>query len=156
MHPSEIPLNVLAEAAADGVILIDDQSTILFVNPAAGRIFGYEPVDILGNKLTSLMPERLRQIHLTSLERYIATGQRHISWQNVELTGLHKSGREFPIEMSFTEYTSQGRRFFTGFVRDVTERKQAEEALRVRADELQVRRARQAALGCGDPRRLRQ
>ena len=96
MHPSEIPLNVLAEAAADGVILIDDQSTILFVNPAAGRIFGYEPVDILGNKLTSLMPERLRQIHLTSLKRYIATGQRHISWQNVELTGLHKSGREFP------------------------------------------------------------
>jgi len=147
VHPSEIPLNVLAEAAADGVILIDDQSTILFVNPAAGRIFGYEPVDILGNKLTSLMPERLRQIHLTSLERYIATGQRHISWQNVELTGLHKSGREFPIEVSFTECTSQGRRFFTGFVRDVTERKQAEEALRVRADELQVRRARQAALG---------
>jgi signal transduction histidine kinase len=104
-------------------------------------------VDILGNKLTSLMPERLRQIHLTSLERYIATGQRQMSWQNVELTGLHKSGREFPIEVSFTEYTSQGRRFFTGFVRDVTERKQAEEALRVRADELQVRRARQAALG---------
>jgi PAS domain S-box-containing protein len=146
VHPSEIPLNVLAEAAADGVILIDDQSTILFVNPAAGRIFGYEPVDILGNKLTSLMPERLRQIHLAALERYIATGQRHISWQNVELTGLCKSGREFPMEVSLTEYTSQGRRFFTGFVRDVTERKQAEEALRVRADELQVRRARQAAL----------
>src|SRR6202048_4930674 len=95
--------------------------------------------------LSSLIPEYRRQIHLTSLERYIATGQRHISWQNVQLTGLHKSGREFPIEVSFTEYTSQGRRFFTGFVRDVTERKQAEEALRVRADELQVRRARHAA-----------
>ena len=52
----------------------------------------------------------------------------------MELTGLHKSGREFPIEVSFTEYTSQGRRFFIGFVRGVTERKQAEEALRVRAD----------------------
>jgi PAS domain S-box-containing protein len=147
VHPSEIPLNVLAEAAADGVILIDDQSTLLFVNPAAGRIFGYEPVDILGNKLTSLMPERLRQIHLTALERYITTGQRHISWQNVELTGLRKGGREFPMEVSLTEYTSLGKRFFTGFVRDVTERKQAEEALRVRAGELQVRRARQAALG---------
>ena len=147
MHPSEIPLNVLAEAAGDGVILIDDQSTILFVNPAAGQIFGYEPAEMVGDNLTSLMPEYLRQIHLTSLKRYIATGQRHISWQNVQLTGLHKSGREFPIEVSFTEYTSQGRRFFTGFVRDVTERKQAEEALRVRADELQVRRARQAALG---------
>jgi PAS domain S-box-containing protein len=146
VHPSEITLNVLAEAAADGVILIDDQSTMVFVNPAAGRIFGYEPVDLLGNKLTSLMPERLRQIHLTALERYNASGQRHISWQNVELTGLRKGGREFPMEVSLTEYTSQGRRFFSGFVRDVTERKQAEEALRVRADELQVRRARQAAL----------
>ena len=124
MHPSEIPLNVLAEAAGDGVILIDDQSTILFVNPAAGQIFGYERAEMVGDNLISLMPEYLRQIHLTSLKRYIATGQRHISWQNVQLTGLHKSGREFPIEVSFTEYTSQGRRFFTGFVRDVTERKQ--------------------------------
>jgi PAS domain S-box-containing protein len=143
VHPSEIPLNVLAEAAADGVILIDNQSTILFVNPAAGRIFGYEPVEILGNKLTSLMPERLRQIHLTSLERYITAGKRHIPWHDVELTGLHKSGREFPLEVSFTEYRSQGGHFFAGFVRDVTERKQTEEALRVRADE----RACHAALG---------
>jgi PAS domain S-box-containing protein len=147
MHPSDIPLNVLAEAAAAGVILIDDQSTILFVNPAAGRMFGYELAEMVGKNLTYLMPEHLRQIHLTSLRRYIATGRRHISWQSVELTGLYKSGREFPIEVSFTELTSQGKRFFTGFVRDVTERKQAEEALRVRADELQIRRARQAALG---------
>src|ERR1700719_117841 len=147
MGENEIPFDVLAEAAADGVILIDDKSTILFANPAAGQIFGYEPAEIVGNNLTSLMPEHLRQIHLTSLERYIATGQRHISWQSVELTGLHKSGRQFPIEVSLTEYTIQGRRFFTGFVRDVTERKQAEEALRVHADELQVRRARQVALG---------
>src|SRR6202795_4899856 len=147
MGENEIPFDVLAAAAADGVILIDDQSTILFVNPAAGQIFGYEPAEMVGDNLTSLMPEYLRQIHLTSLKRYIATGQRHISWQNVQLTGLHKSGREFPIEVSFTEYTSQGRRFFTGFVRDVTERKQAEESLRVRADDLQVRRAHKAALG---------
>ena len=117
MNASKIPLNVLAEAAADGVILIDDQSTILFVNPAAGQIFGYQASEIVGNKLTSLMPEHLRQNQLTSLKRYAATGRRHISWRSGELTGLYKGGREFPIEVSFTEHTSQGRRFFTGFVR---------------------------------------
>ena len=147
MHPSEIPLNVLTEAAADGIILIDDQSTILFANSALGQIFGDEPAEIVGNNLTSLMPEHLRQIHLTSLERYIATGLRHIPWSSVELTGLHKSGRKFPIEVSLTEHTSQGRPFFIGFVRDVSARKRAEEAIKVRADELQVRRARQTALG---------
>jgi PAS domain S-box-containing protein len=138
VNASEIPLNVLAEAAADGVILIDDQSTILFVNPAAGQIFGYRPAEMVGNNLTSLMPEYLRQIHLTSLKRYIGTGQRHISWRSVELTGLHKSGREFPIKVSFTEHTSQGRRFFTGFVRDITDRKRAEEALRASEQRLQA------------------
>lgn len=137
MNASEIPLNVFAETAADGVILIDDQSTILFANPAAGRLFGYEPAEMLGNNLTTLMPEYLRHGHLTSLERYIVTGQKHLSWRNVELTGLDKSGREFPIELSFTEHTLQDRRYFTGFVREIAGRKQAEEALRQSEQRLQ-------------------
>jgi PAS domain S-box-containing protein len=138
VNASEIPLNVLAEAAADGVILIDDESTILFVNPAAGQIFGYQESEIVGKNLTSLMPEHLRQIHLTALKRYISTGERHISWRSVELTGRHKSGREFPIEVSFTEHASQGKRFFTGFVRDITDRKRAEEALQASEQRLQA------------------
>jgi two-component system, LuxR family, sensor kinase FixL len=67
MGENEIPFDVLAAAAADGVILIDDQSTILFVNPAAGQIFGYEPAEMVGKNLTYLMPERHRQNYLTSL-----------------------------------------------------------------------------------------
>jgi PAS domain S-box-containing protein len=126
----EIRFNILAETATDGIISIDDQSTIRYVNPAAGQMFGYELAEMLGKKLTSLMPERFRQIHLNSIRRYVTTGQRHIGWRAVELIGLHKSGGEFPIEVSFGEDIRNGRHFFTGIVRDATDRKRAEEALR--------------------------
>src|SRR5262249_10023619 len=129
-YENEVPFSVLSEAAADAIISIDDQSTILYVNPAAGRMFGYEPAEMVGKNLTCLMPEQLRQIHLASIKRYITKGERHIDWVAVELTGLKKSGPEFPIEVSFAEHIRNGGRFFTGFVRDITGRKGSEEALR--------------------------
>ena len=135
---NESRFEILAETATDGIISIDDQSTIRYANPAAGLLFGYEPDEMLGNTLTSLMPERLRQIHLTSVRRYLSTGQRHVGWRAVELIGLHKSGREFPIEVSFGEAIHNGRHFFTGIVRDVTDRKRSEEALRTSEQRLQA------------------
>jgi PAS domain S-box-containing protein len=129
-YENESRFNILAETATDGIISIDDQSTIRYVNPAAGQMFGYELAEMLGKSLTSLMPERFRQIHLASVGRYVTTGQRHIGWRAIELIGLHKSGREFPIEISFAEDIRNGRHFFTGIVRDITDRKRSEEALR--------------------------
>jgi PAS domain S-box-containing protein len=129
-YPDQSGFNILAETATDGIISVDDQSTIIYANPAAGQMFGYELSEMLGKKLTSLMPERFRDRHLSSLGKYVTTGQRHLDWRRVELLGLHKNGREFPIEVSFGEYIHHDRRFFTGIVRDVTERKRAEEALR--------------------------
>jgi C4-dicarboxylate-specific signal transduction histidine kinase len=73
------------------------------------------------------MPEFLRKLHETGFKRYLATGQRHINWQGTELTGLRKNGKEFPVEVSFGELVQDGHRVFTGFIRDITERKQAEE-----------------------------
>ena len=92
---------------------------------------------MLGKNLTVLMPERFRQLHLTSF-RNLATGQRHIRSRAVELVGLHKSGREFPIEISFGEDARGDKHFFTGIVRDLTDRKRSEEALRVSEQRLQA------------------
>jgi PAS domain S-box-containing protein len=101
-------------------------------------MFGYEPGEMLNQSLTVLMPERLRQSHLTSFRRYLATGQRQIHWRAIELAGLHRSGREFPIEISFGEDVRRDKHFFTGIVRDVTKRKQSDEALRVSEQRLQA------------------
>jgi PAS domain S-box-containing protein len=127
---------IVAEAATDAIVTIDQQSRILFVNPAAGRIFGYEQAEMLGQSLTMLIPPHLREHHRAGLKRYIATGQKHLNWARVEITGLHKSGAEIPVEISFGEFTAEGRHMFAAILRDVTERKRAEQELAQRAEEL--------------------
>ena len=77
-----------------------------------------------------LMPEYMRELHNNGYRRYLATGHRHINWQGTELTALRKNGQEFPVEISFGELTRDGHKVFTGFIRDISERKQAEEKLR--------------------------
>jgi two-component system sensor kinase FixL len=104
-----------------------EKGAILLANAATARVFGYEPGELIGKPLTVLMPEYLRQLHEGGVRRYLATSQRHINWQGTALTGLRKNGQEFPVEISFGEVTADGRRIFTGFVRDISERKQAEE-----------------------------
>jgi len=118
---------VMVETASDAVVCIDESGAILLANPATAKVFGYDPADLIGKPLTMLMPEYLRKLHEDGFRRYSATGQRHINWQGTELTGLRKNGQEFPVEISFGELTADGHRIFTGFVRDISERRQAEE-----------------------------
>src|SRR6266851_721117 len=103
---------VIAETASDAIITIDAQSTMLFVNEAAEKIFGYSRAEMIGQSLTMLMPDYLRQVHRAGLKRYLSTGKRHISWQAVELPGLHKNGKEIPLELSFGEFILDGKLFF--------------------------------------------
>ena len=120
----------VAETATDAVISIDESNQILFANPATFKLFGYDSAELVGRPVTMLMPEFLREVHKTSLQRYLATGQRHINWQGIELIGLRRDGNEFPIEVSLGEVIREGQRVFTGFIRDISERKQAEDRLR--------------------------
>ena len=120
---------IITETASDAIITIDESSKILFVNRATVDIFGYSVEEMLGAELTMLMPEYLRQLHHTGLKSYLETDKKDISWVAVEVPGLHKSGQEISLELSFGEFQKDGRRFFTGIARDVTLRKQDEKRL---------------------------
>ncbi len=120
---------IFAETAADAILVIDRASIILFANHAAGRIFGHTLAEMLGQELTLLMPDYLRHAHRAGVERYLSDGQKHISWQSVELPGLHKSGRIIPLEISFGQFVKDGAHYFTGIARDITDRKRAEQRL---------------------------
>ena len=124
---SEERYRVLVETANDAVLSTDETGAILFANSATSRLFGYDSIELIGKPLTMLMPEIMRKAHETGFRRYLDARVRHINWQGAELIGLHKNGREFPVEISLGELTQSGGRIFTGFIRDISERKQAEE-----------------------------
>ncbi len=139
LREREARYRVLAETATDAIVTINSESRILFLNAAAESIFGYARAEMLGQDLTMLMPEYLREVHKTGLKRYLGTGRKHLNWESVEITGLHKSGAEIPVEVSFGEFFAEGERMFTGIIRDITERRRAQEALREANEKLAAR-----------------
>jgi PAS domain S-box-containing protein len=122
LRSSEDHYRAVAEAATEAIITINSQSTILLVNPAAEKIFGYLTEEMLGRQLTMLMPKYQRHSHRAGIARYLETGHRHLEWGAVQLPGLHKNGQEIALEISFLEFSKDGQRFFTGIVRKVPER----------------------------------
>jgi PAS domain S-box-containing protein len=141
LRSSEEEHRVIVETANDAVVSMDETGAILLANPATSRIFGYEPIEMVGKPLTMLMPEMMRKLHENGFKRYLATGKRHVNWQGVELTAQRKDGQEFAVEVSFGELTSEGHKVFTGFIRDISERKQAEDQLRASERSLQMTQA---------------
>ena len=121
---------LMVETASDAIVSMDETGAIRFANPSTMKIFGYDPTELIGKPLTVLMPEFMRKIHDAGFRRYLATGQRHINWHGTELTALRRNGEEFPVEISFGELTRDGHKVFTGFIRDISARKHAEEKLR--------------------------
>ena len=138
LRGSEEKHRVVVEAANDAVISMDESGTILLANPATQRIFGYVPAEIVGKPMTMLMPEAMQGLHENGFRRYLETGKRRINWQGVELTARRKDGEEFAAEISFGELAIDGRKVFTGFIRDISERKQAQERLRASERNLQT------------------
>jgi PAS domain S-box-containing protein len=128
LDESEERYRNVTETASDVIMVVGDDGRIQFVNSSVQRVFGYRPSEMEGMNLTKVIPEYLRDLHDAGINRYLETGQKRINWAGVELTGLHKDGREIPVELAINEYTRNGRRAFTGIIRDITERKRAEAA----------------------------
>jgi PAS domain S-box-containing protein len=141
LRTSEERHRVIVETANDAVVSMDETGAILLANPSTRRIFGYDPIEIIGKPLTMLMPEMMRKLHENGFKRYLSTGKRHLNWQGIELTAQRKDGQEFAVEVSFGELISDGHKVFTGFIRDISERKQAEDQLRASERNLHMTQA---------------
>lgn len=122
---SEERYRIIAETASDAIITIDQEGVIQFSNAAVEKVFGYAPSELIGQNITLLMPEHLRQAHVTALSAYVITGEKKMKWASIELPGLDKNGREVPLEISYGEFMKDDRHFFTGIIRDISERKEA-------------------------------
>jgi PAS domain S-box-containing protein len=118
-------------AALDAVITMDERGRIVEFNPAAERMFGYTRDAAVGEDMAELvMPPRLRDPHRRGIARYLETGESVYLDRRVELTGMRADGTEFPVEVTITRIDLPDHAKFTGFVRDITERRAAEAELR--------------------------
>jgi len=127
---SESRARGLVAAAVDGIITIDERGVVESFNPAAQRLFGYAAEEIIGHPVNLLMPAPYREEHGAYLSRYLRTGEKKIIGIGREVVGQRKDGSTFPMDLAVAEVRLHDRRLFTGSVRDITERKRAEEALR--------------------------
>jgi PAS domain S-box-containing protein len=117
----------ILEAALDAIITIDHLGHILDFNPAAERLFGHSRAAVLGKEMAELIiPANLRAAHRAGLARYLATGEGPVLNRRLELVALRADGSEFPVELAITRVDLPGPPTFTGYLRDLTERRHAE------------------------------
>lgn len=120
---------VLFDTIVDGVILIDANGFIQMLNPAAVKLFGYDSLEVQGKNVKILMPDTYAQEHDKYLSNYLETGVNKVIGIGREVIGMRKDGSTFPMELSVSEMEVEGKRMFTGIVRDITQRKEAETAI---------------------------
>jgi PAS domain S-box-containing protein len=134
---SEAAQRAIVDTAVDAVVVIDGAGTVRSFNPAAERLFGRTAAGMLGRNVSELMPHGHARAHDGYLERYARTGERRIIGIGRELEGRRADGATFPIDLAVGEWTAGDERFFTAIVRDISDRRRAEEDLRRRTAELE-------------------
>lgn len=116
-------------AALDAIVSIDDRGRIIDFNPAAERTFGHRRAAVIGQLMVDLLvPPALRDAHRNGFRRYLETGQAALLGRRIEITALRADGTEFPVELALTRVELPGRPIFTGQIRDITQRREAETA----------------------------
>jgi len=130
-------LQAIIQNAIDGIITIDERGRVESINPAACKLFQYEPEDVIGNNIAMLMPQPDRERHDDYINRYQQTGQRHIIGIGREVMGQKKDGSKFPFRLGVSEVQLAGRKIYAGFIHDLSREKEAEETLKEYAARLE-------------------
>ena len=112
----------LVEHGSDAIVTVDADGEIVFANAAVERVFGHEPAALVGEPLTTIMPDRLHERHLAAMGTYLETGERSLDWTDIQLPGRHADGHEIQLDITFEEHVYEGSRLFSGIMRDVTDR----------------------------------
>lgn len=136
LQASEERFRNVTETANDAIISADADGRIVYVNRAAEQTFCYSTDELVGQPLTMLMPDRFRNTHLAGFERFLKTGEAQVLGKTLELVGQRHGGAEFPLEISLSTWKTGEGVFFTGILSDITDRKRAEEELRLRNAQL--------------------
>ncbi len=129
LRDSEARLRAVVETAVDGIITIDDQGFINLFNPAASRIFGYAPEEVLGKSVSLFMPEPHSEDFQGHLDEYLKTGIKKVIGIGREVMARRKDGSLFPMDLAVSETLLGEQRLFTGIVRDISDRKQVDDEL---------------------------
>ena len=138
LRKGEALFRAVVETALDCIISIDHTGKITEFNPAAERTFGYTRDSVLGRDLAeTIIPRSLRERHRKGLERYLDAAEGPVLFKRVEFTAMRADGTEFPVELSISPIPQQGQPVFTAYLRDITERKQAEREREMLISELQ-------------------
>jgi PAS domain S-box-containing protein len=145
LRKSEMRFRSVAYSANDLIVSADQEGRILSWSKGGTAIFGWSEEEILGRELTTLMPERFRDAHRAGLARYLATKESHVIGRTIELAGLRKDGTEFPLELSLATWSTDDGSFFSGILRDITERKRVEREVRALNEGLERRVAERTA-----------
>jgi PAS domain S-box-containing protein len=131
LRRSEARKAAILDSALDCIVTIDHQGCITEFNPAAERTFGYRRDELVGQPLADvIVPPALRERHRQGFARYLATGETRVLGRRIEMTAVRSDGSAFPTELAITRIPLDGPPSFTGYLRDITERKRAEEELR--------------------------
>ena len=146
LRENEMRYRMLWETSSDAVIIMDMNSRIQFANPAVEKIFGYLPEELIGRDLGVLIPPESRPLYHEGILNYMRTGVRSLDWKASEMPGLRKDGVVLQTEVSLGEMEWHGKKLFAGFIRDVTEKKRAEQELRETQEQFRVAREIQQRL----------
>ncbi len=142
LRDSEARTTAILRSAMDCVVTMDQEGRITEFNPAAERTFGFARDDVIGKPLAdTIVPPSLRDRHRLAVARYLETGVAHVIGRRLELAGRRADGTEFPVEVTITRVDGLAQPLFTGFIRDISERRQAEQERERLRSEAEVRAA---------------